>query len=114
MKSLLPSLKEKKRYIVFEVSAKAPMTEQEVNKTITENFHNFVGTLGEAEAGLQFMSKRWDSKKQRGIARVSHISAEKLKASFVFIDKINNKTATVRSIGTSGILKKAVERYIAN
>ena len=36
-----------------------------------------------------------------------------IKAAFALITKIDNHKAVVSSIGTSGILNKAVERYMA-
>ncbi len=112
MKSLLPSLKEKKRYVAFEVISDERVNNSEAYVAIKESMLKFIGELGMAKAGLQFVPEKWDGKKQRGIARVSHTSAELLKASFVFITKINNKKAMVRSLGVSGILNKA-QRYFA-
>jgi ribonuclease P/MRP protein subunit POP5 len=112
MRPLLPSLKEKKRYIVFEVLSDTPVTASETYNVIEQSLNNYVGTKGMAEAGLQFMKKKWNTKKQRGIARVNHTSADTLKASFVFIKKMKNKNITIHSIGTSGILDKAVKKYI--
>ncbi len=109
MKSLLPSLKERKRYIVFEVLSSVAFKEDEVSEAIMQAMHTYVGDLGMARAGLQF--PKW--KENKGIARVNHTSADLLKASFTFINSIKNKRAIVRSLGTSGILIKAQKKYMA-
>jgi ribonuclease P/MRP protein subunit POP5 len=109
MKPLLPSLKERKRYIVFEVIARSSMKERDVSDAITQSLHEYIGDLGMAQAGLQFI--KW--KNNKGIARVNHTSADLLKASFTFIRSIKNKKAIVRSLGTSGILIKAQKNYMA-
>lgn len=109
MKTLLPSLKERKRYIVFEVITPSDIGEEEVYDAIKHALHGYVGDLGMARAGLQFV--KWS--KNKGIARVNHTSADMLKASFTFIYSINGKKAVVRSLGTSGILIKAQKKYMA-
>lgn len=113
MKPLLPSLKEKKRYIVFEVISDVSLPEQDIYHVIGENMHTYVGDLGMAQAGLQFIPEKWNHRTQRGIARVSHTSADALKASFVFINSIKNNKVTVHSVGTSGILAKT-QKYLTH
>lgn len=109
MKPLLPSLKERKRYIAFEILSSSSISEQDMQDTIRRAMHNYVGELGMARAGLQFV--QWS--KNKGIARVNHTSADVLKASFPFVDSIKDKKVVVRSLGTSGILIKAQKKYMA-
>ena len=71
-----------------------------------------IGQLGVAKAGIQPISDCWNPKLQRGIIKVGHKHVDELKASLSFIKKINNKDTIVKSIGISGILKKAKERYL--
>ena len=111
MKSLLPSLKERKRYIVFEVISRSSVSEEDAYEAIRKAVREYVGDLGMARAGLQFIPQKWSGNK--GIARVNHTSADILKASFTFINSIQEKKAIVRSLGTSGILVKAQKKYIA-
>ena len=113
MKPLLPSLKERKRYVAFEVISDAKLGETDIYQFIKESMQAYVGDLGMAQAGLQFVKEKWNASKQRGIARVSHKSTDLLKASFVFVQRVKNKKVIVRSLGVSGILAKAQEKYIA-
>lgn len=112
MKSLLPSLKEKKRYIVFEVLAQSAAHQHEVYEAITHALYHTHGVHGLAEAGMQFLPERWNAAQQRGILRVSNVGANMVKASFPFISTIGRKKAIVRSIATSGIVGKT-EKYVA-
>ena len=115
IKSLLPSLREKKRYLVFEIISKANITDfKEIEKNILENTLRFLGELGMAKAGILILKDKFDIKKQKGIIRVSHKYVNELRASLALIQKINNQVVIVRSIGLSGILKKAVNKYIAS
>lgn len=109
MKPLLPSLREKKRYVVFEVIAK----EDTINfpeKEIKQAFLQLFGEVGLGEAGLIFLHNKY--KNNKGIVKVNYKNVDKLKASFCMITKINNQKATIKSVGVSGTLKKAQEKYL--
>ena len=110
MKSLLPSLKEKKRYIVFEVLAEHPARQQDVYAAITDAVYHICGIHGLAEAGMQFIPERWNG--QRGVVRVSNVGTDTVKAAFSFVQTIGKKKAIVRSLSTSGILGKT-EKHMA-
>ena len=51
-------------------------------------------------------------RQQRGLIRVNHKYVEDLKASLALIKEIEQQPAIVRSIGASGILAKAEQKYI--
>jgi len=44
--------------------------------------------------------------------RVNNKHADGLKASLIFVKNIEGKEAVVKSVGASGILKKAQQRYL--
>ena len=113
IKSLLPSLREKKRYLVYEVISKSRFNDAvHVNKAILDASKEFLGNLGMAKAGIITMSDQWNGDMQRGIIRVNNKHVDDLKASLVFAGSIDGKEAIVRSIGASGILKKAKQKYL--
>ena len=113
LKPVLPSLREKKRYLVFEVISKKKINEAEiVSKAIWHYSLQFLGQLGAAKAGIIVLNNKWDQQLQRGIAKVSHKYVDAVKAALTFADKINNEEVIFRSIGVSGILKKAESKYL--
>ncbi|MBI2653063.1 ribonuclease P protein component 2 [Candidatus Woesearchaeota archaeon] len=113
LKPVLPSLREKKRYLVFEVISKEKINEAElVSKAIWHHSLQFLGQLGAAKAGIIVLNNKWDQQLQRGIVKVSHKHVDAVKAALTFADKINNEEVIFRSIGVSGILKKAESKYL--
>ena len=84
----------------------------DVYQAIKDSMKNFVGELGLAQAGLQFIHEKWNSKLKRGVVRVNNKAADKLKASFTFINSIKNKHVVIHSVGTSGILIKAEKKHM--
>ncbi|MEK6868950.1 MAG: Rpp14/Pop5 family protein, partial [Nanoarchaeota archaeon] len=113
IKPLLPSLREKKRYLVYEVVSGNRFNDAlHVNKSILEAAKEFLGNLGMARAGIITMNDQWNADMQRGIIRVNNRHVDDLKASLVFAGSIDGKETIVRSIGASGILKKARQKYL--
>ena len=108
MKPILPSLREKKRYVVFEIISKNNI-ETFPEKEIKNAFLQLFGEVTLGKAGLIFLKNKW--KDNRGIIRVNNKHVDELKASFCMIKKINNKQATVKSVGVSGTLKKAELKF---
>lgn len=109
-KPILPSLREKKRYLVFEVISSHKFDFRSIQSAIVNAILGFLGQLGFSRAGIIVMEDRWDEKSQRGIIKVNHKNVDNLKASLVFVNNINNGNAVVRSMGLSGILNKAVKK----
>lgn len=115
LKPILPSLREKKRYLVFEViSAQKVEDFKLVWNAIKNSCLRFVGELGFAKAGMVPLENKWNPKLQRGIIKISHRHVDTVKASLMFADKIEGKEVIVRSIGISGILNKAEKNYLIN
>jgi len=116
IKPIMPSLKEKKRYIAYEVIAEtkcdasrdhrqslcAPSS-NEIEQAITKSMLSFVGELGTAQAGILFPKP--------GIVKVSHLATEQTKAAIALVKQINGKSVALRTLGTSGMLNKA-EKYL--
>ncbi len=103
MKPLLPTLKEKKRYVVYNAISDAPITKKACEVAIETSLSSYIGTLGLAQAGIRFL----DWQEQKGIVRVAHTHVSMLKAAFTLITNIGNTKTTFSSVAVSGLLKKA-------
>jgi ribonuclease P/MRP protein subunit POP5 len=109
----LPTLKEKKRYLAFEIVSDSQFKDfKAVSDEIIAKSLELIGQLGVAKAGIQPLADCWNSRLQRGIIRVGHKHVDELKASLSFVENINNKKTVLKSIGVSGILKKTKEKYL--
>ena len=113
LKPVLPSLREKKRYIVFEVVSKEKISDAAlVSNAIWSASLQFLGQLGTAKAGLMVLNNKWDAHLQRGIMKVSNKHVDAVKAALMFANKVNNTDVIFRSLGVSGILRKAENRFL--
>ena len=108
----MPSLREKKRYLAYEVISENKFNDSNsVNKAILSAANQLLGHLGMAKAGL-IPIDIWDENMQRGIIRVNNKHVKELQASLIFVDNIQGKEAIVKSVGASGILRKAQQKYL--
>ena len=111
LKALMPSLREKKRYVVFEIVSKSRIKSfAGVSKAIWQGMLSFNGTHGAAQAGMWLLGEKFNPQSQRGIIRVSNKGVDCLKAGLATVQEIDNVSALVRSISVSGSLKKASTR----
>lgn len=113
LRPILPTLKEKKRYLVFEVISDSKITDNRaISSKIEDNALEFLGQLGYGKAGVQVMDC-WNPDKTRGIIKVNNNHVDDVKASLAFIKEIKNREVIVKSVGASGILDKAKEKYLS-
>lgn len=109
MKPLLPTLKEKKRYLVYVI-------ETEKHEELPKNIHHKIihcveqriGLFMSAKAGLMHIN--YEQKTQRGIIKTSVQSTHWVRAALMLITQIEHIPLRITVIGTSGILKKT-ERF---
>lgn len=100
--------------MAFEIVSKNPLrNSKNVSEAINQAAISYLGELGCSQAGMIFLHDKYDNKKQRGLIRVSNKSLDKLRATLAMITRVDNQQVIARSIGTSGVLKKAEEKYIA-
>ena len=113
LKPILPSLREKKRYLAFEVISKKKINKgEDVSNAIRHYSLQFLGQLGAAKAGIMVLDNKWNQHLQRGIMKVSHKHVDNARASLMFINKVNDNDVIFRSLGVSGILKKAERKFL--
>ena len=112
LKPILPSLREKKRYLAFEVLSKDKMEFNEVANAVWGSSLQFMGQLGTAKAGIWLLPDKWNQSIKRGLIKVNHKHVDNLRAALTLIDDIKGEDVIVRSVGISGILNKAEKRYL--
>jgi ribonuclease P/MRP protein subunit POP5 len=107
LKPVMPSLREKKRYVAFEILSNAKLDVHAVAKAVWSAVLQFTGELGASKMGLIVLTDLYNRTKQKGIVRVAHTGLDAVRASFTFITTIDGHPVTVRSIAASGSITKA-------
>lgn len=100
LKPILPSLKERKRYIVFEVVSATTQSFETIKEKINKALLAFLGELGCAKAGIIVLNE-W--KNNRGIIKVNNKEVDKVKAALTLI----KNSILIKCIYVTGLLNKA-------
>jgi RNase P/RNase MRP subunit POP5 len=106
IKPLKPTLKEKKRYVVFELVGK-PMAFSDAKKAIEEGLHDYLGIKGMSEAGIIWFSKYY--KDNIGFIKISNRSLSDVKDGLLFVKKYG---LIVKVILVTGLIDKAKKKVI--
>lgn len=125
-KPLLPTLKERQRYVVYSVITEfndMPKSEK-INKTTTDNSNNTLnGVSGEliveeinkllgifdgAKAGL--VNLGFNRQTMKGILRVTNTHVDKVRVCLGLLRELNGHKVILNTIYVSGMLNKAKQR----
>ncbi|MEK6952339.1 MAG: Rpp14/Pop5 family protein [Nanoarchaeota archaeon] len=90
IKNLLPSLKERKRYILYKTNKK--MDKEDIDSSLK----SFMGELGIAKSGLKFIKHE----NEKGIIQVNHKFVDEVKTGLALIYRPDLMIRTVRVSGT--------------
>lgn len=111
-KILPPSMRQQKRYIVFEVISESPVTYGDIISSVWTSMLNFLGELGSSETRVWFVAGLYDDKTQRGVIRCRHDSVEKVRSVLSLIQIIGESRSIVKIIGVTGTIKAAKKKYL--
>lgn len=109
IKPILPTLRERKRYLVYEVISNRKLAHESVKKEIKKSILDFIGELGYAKSGVIIMD---DWKNNKGLIKINHNFVDQIKASLSLIKTIDDQKVIVKSSGLSGILNKSRKKFV--
>ncbi len=110
-KYLPPTLREKHRYIAFQLISERSFRKEEVRKAVWEASLSALGVLGSARAKPWFI--KFDEKSQTGIVRVDRKHVEELRFALTLMTEINGSRAIFRTLGVSGTIKRLKKKFLA-
>ena len=99
------SLRDKKRYLVFELISDKQLYSKEVSFAVKNLLLKLFGELGLSKMNYQFIV--FDEKSMKGILKCRHIAVDDLKAGILLLKEINSVKVIPKTLKTSGTVKKA-------
>lgn len=102
---LRPSLKQKKRYIVFEIQSTETFSVNDIQKEVDAALLLFLGQLGLAKSSPMFLKEK--CKDNKFIVKVNHNWVDEAVSALILIKTIKKKPVLLRSVVVSGTIKKA-------
>ena len=107
-KPLPPTMRNKKRYILYKVLAGRMHGHDEITHAISQAALQYVGLWGHSRLNMNFMDKYFRKEEQMGIVCVSHDQVDTMKALLGHVKNIKNAPATICTQRVSGSLKKVI------
>jgi len=93
---LLPSLKQKKRYIVFEIKSSKEFLYSDLKKSIETALADFVGQLGLSKSSPMLIKEKF--KDNKFIIKINHTHVDECKVALILIKKIKNIPVMIKSL----------------
>ena len=109
IKRILPSLREKKHYIAFEVISEERLDKNSVNEAIFDANKSYLGELGCAKANFKVLDYNENSKK--GMVKANSKYIDYVKGSLALIKRIKNTKVVIKTTGVSGTIKNLKDKY---
>ncbi len=104
----LPTLREKKRYIAFEVTSEQTINRQQLVNEILDSGASLFGDKGVSEINPKLMS--YDGR--FGIIRCAREKTQETRAALACINNIRRIRVSILVLGISGTIKGATEKFI--
>lgn len=105
MKPFPAHMREKRRYIIFEVVSQGKHDKKSVMKAVWDIVFESIGTFGAAESAFWVID--FDEKSQTGIVRCTNKGLDTIRACLALLGNISNKKAFIHIIKVTGTIKKA-------
>ncbi len=103
VKALPKSMRERKRYVLFEFNSSTRMEKSEFWSALDEVLLSLYGSIG--SAGISARPVGFYPGKKKGIVACSRGSEPRLRVAFLFLRKVGKKSIRVHSLRSSGSLK---------
>ncbi|MCD6216190.1 MAG: ribonuclease P protein component 2 [Candidatus Aenigmarchaeota archaeon] len=111
-KILPPSLRQKKRYIIFKVLSEKPVEYMELVQSIWRSLLNFLGELKTSELNIWIIKNLFDQKTQRGLIRCSHKEVEYIRSALALVEEAGETRVLIKVEGVTGTIKSAKKKYL--
>ena len=100
-----PTLREKERYIAFEVLSEEPIMFSDLEASIWNSAQNFFGELGTAKTSVWIIKNLYGERKQIGVIRCNNLSTDKILTALGLITRLGDIRVICKILAISGTIK---------
>lgn len=105
LKPLLPTLRQKKRFLLLQIESEKPLDFDTFSKGFTQETLFFMGSLDYGKAGVWILKDKFDEKKQEAVIKVALPFKDKLLGSIALIQELEKIPVRLKIKKVSGTLK---------
>lgn len=103
---ILPStLREKKRYILFQLISEEPVAYEDLEQAVWNQFLDTFGELGVSKMGMWMIKNLYDHEKQTGVLRCNHKSVHQVIAGLGLIPRLGDARVMFKILKVSGTIR---------
>ncbi|MBU5575256.1 MAG: Rpp14/Pop5 family protein [Candidatus Aenigmatarchaeota archaeon] len=110
-KVLPPTLREKKRYLAYQVISPKDIPLTDLYNAIWFSILNLLGEAGAAKANIWLGKDMWNDQKKIGIIKCSHVEVENVRAALTLINRIGDIPVIIHVLGISGTIRGARRKF---
>ncbi len=111
-KSLPISLREKQRYLAFQIISKKEFDLGSVVNSIWWTILQLYGEYGTSKFFLWVPSNLYDQQNKKGIMRCGHMHVEDVRAALASIRQINDEPVIIKTLGVTGTIRSAKRKFL--
>ena len=112
MKILPPTLREKKRYISFQVISEDPIEYSDLEAAIWNTMLDFLGEYGVSKTSVWLMKDLWNMDYQIGVISCNNKSVQEVVATLGLIDRLGDIRVSFKIGRVSGTIKGTKQKSI--
>lgn len=105
LKINIPTLREKERYIAFEVISEEQITFSDLEAAVWNTSQDFFGELGTSRISLWIIKNLYDEQKQMGVIRCNNLSVDKVLVTLGLITRLGDIRVILKIHKVSGTIK---------
>ena len=107
-----PSMREKKRYIIFRVISESPLDFVQVRDAVWNSVLNWLGEDDAARAGIRIIRNLWRQGEQTGFVQCGPKYADSVKIALGLVHQIGDSRVIIQSLRVSGTIKSGKEKAL--
>ncbi|MFH0956844.1 MAG: Rpp14/Pop5 family protein, partial [Candidatus Aenigmatarchaeota archaeon] len=106
----MPSMKEKKRYVVFRVTGEKRPGYDEVKGAVMDSALGWMGEKGVSLSALRLLRNLWDQERMEGWLSCTPKSVDDVKLSLALIHQIGDSRVIFRTVSVTGNIKSGKKK----
>lgn len=105
LKILSPSLRERERYIKFQVISQESIFYSDLEQAIWQTLLDFYGEFGLSKTSMWLVKNLWDERSQTGVIRCNNKSVQQVIAGLGLVTRLGDNRIIFKILKVSGTIK---------
>jgi ribonuclease P/MRP protein subunit POP5 len=105
LKLVMPTLREKERYIAFQIISEDRINYEDFESSIWGTMMSFFGEYGSSKSSMWLIKNLYDEEKQIGVIRCNHESVAEVLTMLGLIERLGDTRIIVKILKVSGTIK---------